>query len=590
MTIKKLFTITMLSGLLVTSTVKPMDKVQTYQLGVLAAAVAADLYAGGSLVLFPAMNWVAGTGAALLPVAAISNVVSLAYQNDMLPSPVKMMLNPVGALASKGLSGMSGLLFNDASKDALSQGAGAVGDAFAKAGSDAMNSLADEVAKAGPTIARGIGKVIEDGAESTRLWFVHNVNWHNFSKELGYIQRDIGRGINSMYNNWQRFGGASQFGKSVADMAQRGLDKVGNAAYDACFKPKTYAERVAQLRTIAFYGVLMAAIPTVGIAMKEGVRTLLEIIKYHGTKEKINILLPGTKFGTIDRFKLWLQGYKIPSMIFDDSIKERLLEIEEKTRNIRDHIKNGSAKSVYRNLLLYGDPGTGKTFFARILADRVGMDFVAVTAGSLLQSGVEGIKYFDSLMDMARMSRYGLIIFIDEADALFVDRDSLDPSCAHYTVLNHILSLTGSDSNKFMIIAATNHAYLLDEAMGRRFKDHVKMPLPNAETRKELIYLYGTKELLNEKDNGREFVEMARELLTKAQVEKMVVQTEGLSHAEIKDMIQEIYAKADATRDHMIRIDHINRAVAEAVEKCKEKKAFREQKQARLNAHAAPAA
>lgn len=195
-----------------------------------------------------------------------------------------------------------------------------------------------------------------------------------------------------------------------------------------------------------------------------GPRVFWNIIEKRLLTPKPAILLIGSKYGRMDRLKRWWAGYKTPPMIFDQSVKERLEEIEEKTKNIRDHIYNGQ-KITYDNLLLYGKPGTGKTLFAQILADKTDMDFLPVTAASLLQSGVEGIKYFDELLTMANKSKYGVIIFVDEADALFVNRDSLRPDSDHYKILNHILAATGTGSNKFMLIAATNHAYVMDPAM-----------------------------------------------------------------------------------------------------------------------------
>src|SRR5204862_4825668 len=85
-----------------------------------------------------------------------------------------------------------------------------------------------------------------------------------------------------------------------------------------------------------------------------------------------------------------------------------------------------------------------------------------------IYSGTQGKAYFDSLMNMANKSAYGTILFIDEADGLFMDRDTLIKAGAldHLIVLDHILGATGTDSNKFMLIAATNHAYSFDPAMG----------------------------------------------------------------------------------------------------------------------------
>jgi len=274
-------------------------------------------------------------------------------------------------------------------------------------------------------------------------------------------------------------------------------------------------------------------------------------------------------------------------MLFDQSVKERLEEIEEKTKIIRAHNKNRKnrrKKINYDNLLLHGKPGTGKTLFARILADRTDMDFVATTAASLLQSGTTGIKYFNDIMAMARRSSYGLILFIDEADALFVDRDTLSPDSDHYKILSHILAITGDGTSNFMLIAATNHAYIMDDAMGRRFQDRVLMPLPNEETRKELIDLYAQKFLFNTQNNNKTFVNTAKLLLNKEMIDEIVSKTANLSHAEIKDMIEAIHKKACASKDGIITLLHIKQAVDQAIEKHRDLEIDRNKKHSRFSA------
>lgn len=375
-------------------------------------------------------------------------------------------------------------------------------------------------------------------------------------------QKGIGSIIGDMFSN-SLTPLRDAFGNVIKGFARDLTDWKANL-----YKPATYQERMAQLRKIAYYGIIIATIPTVGILMKKGAETALEIIKYRMTTPAPIILLPGSKYGRIDRLNRWWAGYKTPPMIFDASVKERLEEIEEKTKNIRDHIYKGQ-KITYDNLLLYGQPGTGKTLFAQILADKTDMDFLPVTAASLLQSGVEGIKYFDELMGMANKSRYGTIIFVDEADALFVDRDTLRPDSDHYKVLNHILAATGSGSNKFMLIAATNHAYVMDPAMGRRFQDRVLMPLPDANTRKELLTLYMNEQLFDTKARSSQFISAALSILTAEKIDEIVQQTVGLSHAEIKDMVTIMGKKANATKDGIITQRNVDTAVSEAIEKKK---------------------
>jgi AAA+ superfamily predicted ATPase len=306
-----------------------------------------------------------------------------------------------------------------------------------------------------------------------------------------------------------------------------------------------------------------------------GIATI--ITGYYGTKfvwacanqavlnPKPTILLPGAKIGRWDRVKRFWNGYKSPAMIFTEAVKERLNEIVEKTKIIKQQIQNG-IKITYDNLLLYGEPGTGKTLFATILADLTNMDFAPTTAAALLQKDA-GVKYLNELMDMAKKSKYGVLIFIDEADAMFVDRNTLSPDSDHYKVLNHLLALTGDGSNKFMLVAATNHAYVMDEAMGRRFQDRLCMPLPDEVTRKGLVDLYAQTALFNEKENGKEFVTAAKGIMTQATVETIVQRTAGLSNAEIKDIMQALRKKALVSTGGLLTMAVLESAVTQGVEK-----------------------
>src|SRR5205085_9937922 len=90
---------------------------------------------------------------------------------------------------------------------------------------------------------------------------------------------------------------------------------------------------------------------------------LWEIITHKVLNPKPVILLPGTTYGWWDRVKRWWSNYTSPVMICDGVVKERLTDIEEKTKKIRSYNKirkNRHKPLAYDNLLLCGEPGTGK--------------------------------------------------------------------------------------------------------------------------------------------------------------------------------------------------------------------------------------
>ena len=399
----------------------------------------------------------------------------------------------------------------------------------------------------GSDIGSGMGDIFRHGARSFAQTTNSDEYNQNMSRGMGGVARSLGTGMKEFHSEAEK------------ELFPHLTNTV-----------RGFASSAINARNVFQFGGLMAlgwVITTTGYYLTKFV---WEVISYKVLNPKPVILLPQTKYGMTDRFKRWWNGYKTPPMVFNDSVKERLIEIEEKAKHIRTHNKiraNKYKQISYDNLLLHGKPGTGKTLFARILADKTNMDFVATTAASLLQSGVSGIKYFNDIMKMAQKSRYGMIIFIDEADALFVDRDTLNPDSDHYKVLNHILAITGDGNNKCMLIAATNHAYVMDDAMSRRFQDRVLMPLPDESTRKELINLYAHTFLFNTQDNNKHYVIAAQKLLTPHTIEHIVIKTANLSHAEIKDMIEAIRKKALTTQNGTPTAQHINDALNQALEK-----------------------
>lgn len=404
-----------------------------------------------------------------------------------------------------------------------------------------------DFSKMGKELGAGVGDFFSFGAQA----FADSANDNQYGE-------DLSRGMGGLAKN---LGGAvGQFNEE----ANKTLFPEMTTTF------RGFVSSVINKRNVFQFGGLIALSLAVSATGYYLTRFMWDIITHKVLHPKPVILLPDSKVGRWDRFKRWWKGYTTPAMIFDQEVKDRLIEIEEKTKQIRSHNKNRQNKRSqmsYDNLLLHGKPGTGKTLFARILADKTDMDFVATTAASLLQSGVAGVKYFNDLVGMARRSSYGLIIFIDEADALFVDRDSLDPDSDHYKVLNHILALTGDGNNKFMLIAATNHAYVMDSSMGRRFQDQVNMPLPDATTREQLVMLYAETELFNQRVHGKQFVKNARSLLNKGAIATIVEKTVGFSHAEIKDLIQAMRKKALASSEGMITAIHVRHATDQAIDK-----------------------
>merc|ERR1719445_385609 len=180
----------------------------------------------------------------------------------------------------------------------------------------------------------------------------------------------------------------------------------------------------------------------------------------------------------------------LSGVVLEPTLEARLRDVAIATKNTKQN--NG----MYRNLLFYGPPGTGKTMFAKKLAMHSGMDYAILTGGDIAPMGRDGVTAMHKVFDWAQTSRKGLILFVDEADAFLRKRSSEKISEDLRSTLNAFLYRTGEQSDKFMLVLASNTPEQLDWAINDRLDEMVEFPLPGDEERNRLVRLYFEKYVL----------------------------------------------------------------------------------------------
>lgn len=256
-----------------------------------------------------------------------------------------------------------------------------------------------------------------------------------------------------------------------------------------------------------------------------------------------------------------------PEMVCDNELENRLRDIVRATKNIYAKTNAGATNVKYRNLMLWGPPGTGKTMFAKRLARQSGLEWAYMSGSSFAKfKDGEGIEALDELFAWANRSK-GLMLFIDEAEAFLAQREHMDLNSNAYQLLTNFLNHTGERSNKFMLVFATNHKHMIDSAMHRRIDDLIEMPLPKAPERFRVLALYRNKILFDLRQNGALFVDSARICLNDAKLEEIAQQTEGLSNGELEGIINIIKTDADITDTGLVTLQVVDRAIQHAMEK-----------------------
>ncbi|XP_072888006.1 ATPase family AAA domain containing 3 [Hemitrygon akajei] len=254
----------------------------------------------------------------------------------------------------------------------------------------------------------------------------------------------------------------------------------------------------------------------------------------------------------------------LEGVVLSPSLEERVRDIAIATRNTK------SNKGLYRNILMYGPPGTGKTLFAKKLAVHSGMDYAIMTGGDVAPMGREGVTAMHKVFDWAATSRRGLLLFVDEADAFLRKRATEKISEDLRATLNAFLYRTGEQSNKFMLVLASNQPEQFDWAINDRVDEIVNFGLPGLEERERLVRLYFDKYVLQPATEGKQRLKVAQFDYSK-KCSELALLTEGMSGREISKLGVAWQAAAYASEDGVLTEAMIDSRVTDAIGQHKQK-------------------
>merc|ERR1711988_1752225 len=197
-----------------------------------------------------------------------------------------------------------------------------------------------------------------------------------------------------------------------------------------------------------------------------------------------------------------------------------------------------------KGVILYGEPGTGKTLLAKAVANSTSATFLRIVGSELIQKYLgDGPKLVRELFRVAE-EHAPSIVFIDEIDAVGTkryDSNSGGEKEIQRTMLELLNQLDGFDTRgDVKVLLATNRIDSLDPALLRpgRIDRKIEFTLPDAKTKRQIFKICTGKMTLAED----------------VQLEEFVMRKDDIAGADIKAICTE--AGLLALRERRMKVTH----------------------------------
>ena len=211
-----------------------------------------------------------------------------------------------------------------------------------------------------------------------------------------------------------------------------------------------------------------------------------------------------------------------------DQLKSKL------SRNFVDILENRELALQFQitppnGILLWGPPGTGKTYISRKLAEQSGLMYCLIKPSDLGNIYVHGSQsmiadLFTRSEQLAAKNNCGVLLVFDEFDSLVPRRGVNDNNNQANEVAEFLTRLNDCAEKNVFVVATTNRIDAIDPAVIRkgRMDEVIYVGLPDTDARKELFE-----------------IELCKRPHEEIDIERVVKLTNGYSSSDISYIVKE---------------------------------------------------
>jgi ATPase family associated with various cellular activities (AAA)/Winged helix domain, variant len=183
-------------------------------------------------------------------------------------------------------------------------------------------------------------------------------------------------------------------------------------------------------------------------------------------------------------------GVSWDDLVLPNAVRDGLRRLAARARH-RERVlgewrmRPGGGRGIGITALFAGDPGTGKTMSAEVVANELGLDLYVVNLATVVDKYIgETEKNLDRIF--AESDDVNGVLLFDEADALFGQRSEVRDSHDRYANIEVAYLLQRMETFDGLAVLATNLRSNIDEAFTRRLDIVVDFPMPDRDLRRRL--------------------------------------------------------------------------------------------------------